>query len=74
MDLAHHAATLNSKRGAAFGFARIAQLQKGGGGGAAAAAAAADPLSRHLASLLPKLYRCALKLCCGCVGMRSVVS
>ncbi|KXZ47234.1 hypothetical protein GPECTOR_37g240 [Gonium pectorale] len=51
MDLAHHAAALNSKRGAAFGFAGIAQLAGRGG------PAGGGLLAKHLAALVPKLYR-----------------
>lgn len=52
MDLAHHAAALNSRRGAAFGVAGIARLAAKGGGGAGGA------LAKHLGTLVPKLYRC----------------
>ncbi|KAG2487332.1 hypothetical protein HYH03_014048 [Edaphochlamys debaryana] len=51
MDLAHHAAALNSKRGAAFGFAGIARMAAQGGGAPGAA------LTKHLAALVPKLFR-----------------
>ncbi|GIL84022.1 hypothetical protein Vretifemale_12732, partial [Volvox reticuliferus] len=51
MDLAHHAAALNSRRGAAFGFAGIARLASRGGG------APGEALAKHLAVLVPKLYR-----------------
>ena len=44
MDLANHQASLNSKRGAAFGFARIAKQ-------------AGDALRPHLRALVPKLVR-----------------
>ncbi|KAL3683345.1 hypothetical protein R1sor_001367 [Riccia sorocarpa] len=44
MDLANHQASLNSKRGAAFGFARIAKQ-------------AGDALKPHLRELVPKLVR-----------------
>ncbi|GMH36012.1 hypothetical protein BSKO_03880 [Bryopsis sp. KO-2023] len=44
MDLANHQMALNSRRGAAFGFARIAKL-------------AGDQLQPHIAKLIPKLYR-----------------
>ncbi|XP_024395125.1 LOW QUALITY PROTEIN: uncharacterized protein [Physcomitrium patens] len=44
MDLANHQASLNSKRGAAFGFARIAKQ-------------AGDALKPHLKTLVPKLVR-----------------
>ncbi|KAI5083342.1 hypothetical protein GOP47_0003085 [Adiantum capillus-veneris] len=44
MDLANHQASLNSKRGAAFGFARIAKQ-------------AGDALRPYLPSLIPKLVR-----------------
>ncbi len=46
MDIAHHQLALNTRRGAAFGFAGIAKL------------AGAD-LSAHVGALVPKLYRCA---------------
>ncbi|CAA3007764.1 proteasome-associated ECM29 homolog isoform X1 [Olea europaea subsp. europaea] len=42
MDLANHQASLNSKRGAAFGFSKIAKL-------------AGDALQPHLRSLIPRL-------------------
>ncbi|GLI60137.1 hypothetical protein VaNZ11_002209, partial [Volvox africanus] len=51
MDLAHHAAALNSRRGAAFGFAGIARLASRSGG------APGEALAKHLAALVPKLYR-----------------
>ena len=44
MDLANHAAALNSSRGAAFGFAGIAKL-------------AGEQLAPYVASMIPKLYR-----------------
>lgn len=44
MDLANHQASLNSKRGAAFGFARIAKQ-------------AGEALKPHLRALVPKLLR-----------------
>lgn len=44
MDLAHHNQAINTRRGAAFGFAGIAKL-------------AGSQLSPHLGSLIPKLYR-----------------
>ncbi|CAM6125657.1 unnamed protein product [Calypogeia fissa] len=44
MDLANHQASLNSKRGAAFGFARIAKQ-------------AGEALKPHLPALVPKLLR-----------------
>lgn len=44
MDLANHQASLNSKRGAAFGFAKIAKQ-------------AGEALKPHLAVLVPKLFR-----------------
>ncbi|KAK9795879.1 hypothetical protein WJX73_005986 [Symbiochloris irregularis] len=44
MDLANHAASVNSSRGAAFGLASIAKL-------------AGKQLEPHLAALIPKLYR-----------------
>ncbi len=45
MDLAHHQQALNTRRGAAFGFANVAKL-------------AGDALAPHVAQLVPKLYRC----------------
>ena len=56
-DLANHAASLNSTRGAAFGFASIAKL-------------AGEQLKPYVDKVVPKLYRCALchttlkPLCC----------
>lgn len=47
-DLAHHQQALNSRRGAAFGFAGIARLAAAGGEGG---------LTQHIGALLPKLYR-----------------
>lgn len=44
MDLANHQASLNSKRGAAFGFSKIAKQ-------------AGDVLKPHLRSLIPRLVR-----------------
>ncbi|KAL3147888.1 hypothetical protein ABBQ32_002606 [Trebouxia sp. C0010 RCD-2024] len=44
MDLANHHASLNSSRGAAFGFASIAKL-------------AGEQLGPYIANLVPKLYR-----------------
>ncbi|XP_020599416.1 proteasome-associated protein ECM29 homolog isoform X2 [Phalaenopsis equestris] len=44
MDLANYQASLNSKRGAAFGFSKIAKL-------------AGDALQPHLAALIPRLVR-----------------
>ncbi|KAK9850611.1 hypothetical protein WJX84_005115 [Apatococcus fuscideae] len=44
MDLANHQASLNSSRGAAFGFASIAKL-------------AGERLQPYIAALVPKLYR-----------------
>jgi len=44
MDLANHAASLNSSRGAAFGFAGIAKL-------------AGEQLAPYVAAMVPKLYR-----------------
>jgi len=44
MDLANHAASLNSSRGAAFGFAGIAKL-------------AGEQLAPYVTSMVPKLYR-----------------
>ncbi|XP_060667830.1 uncharacterized protein LOC107410333 isoform X2 [Ziziphus jujuba] len=44
MDLANHQASLNSKRGAAFGFSKIARL-------------AGDALKPHLCLLIPRLVR-----------------
>ncbi len=44
MDIAHHQLALNTRRGAAFGFAGIAKL------------AGAD-LGSHVGALVPKLYR-----------------
>ncbi|GKC36223.1 proteasome-associated protein ECM29, partial [Tanacetum coccineum] len=44
MDLANHQASLNSKRGAAFGFSKIAKL-------------AGDALQPHLRQLVPRLVR-----------------
>lgn len=44
MDLANHQTALNSKRGAAFGFARIAKI-------------AGEQLQPHISKLIPKLYR-----------------
>lgn len=44
MDLANHQASLNSKRGAAFGFSKIAKQ-------------AGDALQPHLAALIPRLVR-----------------
>ncbi|XP_038694487.1 proteasome adapter and scaffold protein ECM29 isoform X1 [Tripterygium wilfordii] len=44
MDLANHQASLNSKRGAAFGFSKIAKQ-------------AGDALQPHLRSLIPRLIR-----------------
>lgn len=46
MDLANHAAALNSSRGAAFGFAGIARL-------------AGEQLAPYVAAMVPKLYRYA---------------
>ncbi|KAF5832303.1 proteasome stabiliser-domain-containing protein [Dunaliella salina] len=45
MDLAHHQQALNTKRGAAFGFAGIARLVAG------------EALKPHVQRLLPRLYR-----------------
>jgi proteasome component ECM29 len=44
MDLANHAAALNSSRGAAFGFASIAKV-------------AGEQLKPYVEKLVPKLYR-----------------
>ncbi|GLU18926.1 hypothetical protein SLE2022_352020 [Rubroshorea leprosula] len=44
MDLANHQASLNSKRGAAFGFSKIAKQ-------------AGDAIQPHLSSLIPRLVR-----------------
>lgn len=44
MDLANHQASLNSKRGAAFGFSKIAKL-------------AGDALQPYLRQLVPRLVR-----------------
>lgn len=44
MDLANYQASLNSKRGAAFGFSKIAKQ-------------AGDALKPHLSSLIPRLVR-----------------
>lgn len=44
MDLANYQASLNSKRGAAFGFSKIAKQ-------------AGDALKPHLRSLIPRLVR-----------------
>lgn len=44
MDLANHQASLNSKRGAAFGFSKIARQ-------------AGDALKPHLCLLIPRLVR-----------------
>lgn len=49
MNLANHAAALNSSRGAAFGFASIAKL-------------AGEQLAPYVPPLVPKLYRCACSL------------
>ena len=46
-DLANHAASLNSTRGAAFGFASIAKL-------------AGEQLKPYIDKVVPKLYRCGL--------------
>ena len=48
MNLANHAAALNSSRGAAFGFASIAKL-------------AGEQLAPYVPPLVPKLYRCAAR-------------
>jgi proteasome component ECM29 len=44
MDLAHHNQALMTRRGAAFGFAAVAQI-------------AGSQLAPHITSLIPKLYR-----------------
>lgn len=51
MNLANHAAALNSSRGAAFGFASIAKL-------------AGEQLAPYVPPLVPKLYRCGLSFQC----------
>ena len=48
-DLANHAASLNSTRGAAFGFASIAKL-------------AGEQLKPYVDKVVPKLYRCGFPL------------
>lgn len=48
-DLANHAASLNSTRGAAFGFASIAKL-------------AGEQLKPYVDKVVPKLYRCVCSL------------
>ena len=45
-DLANHAASLNSTRGAAFGFASIAKL-------------AGEQLKPYVDKMIPRLYRCS---------------
>ena len=44
MDIANHQMAMNSRRGAAFGFARIAKL-------------AGDELQPHVSTIVPRLYR-----------------
>ena len=63
MDLANHQASLNSKRGAAFGFAKIARQAR-------------DALAPFLPSLVPKLvrYQCdPNKLVQVSIGIHSVM-
>ncbi len=65
MDLANHAAAVNSRRGAAFGVAGIARLISGSSAGTSSGSSSSDGFGalgdllgrQQLLALLPKLYR-----------------